>query len=155
MKSVEKEIAELREMETPDLVAEYERLFGRPPRCRNREHLWRRCAWRIQEMKFGGLSRVAKARLEELISEIDLPLTERQRTVAGVLKRPPKPGDPSVGTILVREWRGKQIEVRVVEGGFEFEGVVYKTLTAAAKAVTGTHWNGRLFFGLTERKRSQ
>ena len=153
MKTIEEEIDELRRLPTADLVARYEELYGRPPHCRHREHLWKRIAWKLQERRFGGLSAVAKQRLEELISEIDLPLTESQRTVSGALKRPPKPGEPAVGTVLSRDWHGQRIEVRVVDGGFEYAGVVYKTLSAVAKAVTGAHWNGRLFFGLTARRR--
>ena len=152
---IAKEIEALREMPIPDLVTRYEELYGRPPRSKNREHMWKRCAWKIQEERLGGLSRAAKDRLEELISEIDLPATEAQRTTTGALKRPLKPGDPPVGTVLTRSWHGKEIQVRVVEGGFECDGVVHKTLTAAAMAVTGSHWNGRLFFGLTERRRGK
>ena len=155
MKTIEEEIDELRLMPTLQLIVTYEELFGKPPRCRNREHLWKRCAWKLQEQRLGGLSEVAKQRLGDLIAEIDLPLTERQRTVSGALKRPLKPGDPTMGTVLSREWHGQRIEVKVVEGGFEHAGEVYKTLSSVAKAVTGAHWNGRLFFGLTKRKASQ
>ncbi len=153
-KTVTVEIMELREMNVPELVARYETIYGKPPRIKNREWLWKRISWKIQEERFGGLSQVAKCRLEELISEIDLPLGQDGRTIAGKLRQPGKPSEPAVGTTLVREWHGKQIRVPVLENGFEWDGTVYKSLSAVAKAITGAHWNGRLFFGLVKRKRT-
>ena len=155
MKSITEEIEELRRMNVVQLVERYQELWGREPRCRNREHLWRRCAWKLQEQRFGGLPGVAKDRLEELVAEIDLPLAESQRTVTGELKRPRRPSDPPVGTVLVRQWRGLEIRVQVVDDGYEHGGVVYSTLSAVAKGITGAHWNGRLFFGFTQRRKSK
>ncbi len=152
MKNIAQEIESLRGLEVAELVERYKELFGKPPRLKHRAHLWKRCAWTLQEKQFGGLSETAKHRLEELIGEIDLPLPERQRTVAGKLRGKPKPGDPIPGTTLVRRWRGQEIRVEVSENGFEFDGVLYKSLSAVAKAVTGSHWSGKLFFGLRKRK---
>jgi len=152
---IEKEIEALRKMAVPELVARYREVYGKEPRVRNREWLWKRVSWRIQEMKFGGLSHLAKERLEQIIAELDVPLTERQRSISGRLKRPGRSNDPPVGTILTRTWHGREIQVTVVDGGYEYDGVVHKTLTAAAKAITGSHWNGRLFFGLVKRKKSK
>ncbi len=151
--TIAKEIMELRELEVAELALRYEEVFGKSPRIKRREWLWRRIGWKIQENHFGGLSVVAKQRLEELISEIDLQLGESQSTVSRGFRKSRKPGEPAIGTTLLREWRGRQIEVRVVEEGYEFEHVLFRSLSALAKAVTGTHWNGRLFFGLTKRKR--
>ncbi len=148
-----KEIMALRKMEVPELVASYEEVFGKSPRIKRREWLWRRIGWKIQENRFGGLSVVAKRRLEELISEIDLPLGESQGTVSGDFRKSRKPGEPAIGTTILRQWHGQQIQVRVVDQGYEFECVVFRSLSAVAKAVTGSHWNGRLFFGITKRKR--
>lgn len=153
-KSIPEEITELRAMDVPSLVTKYEAVFGRRPRVKHREFLWKRIAWKIQEQRFGGLSDAAKRRLDELIAEIDLPLGEAMRTVTGRLASASRPGQPAIGTTITRDWRGQQIAVRVVENGFEWNGVPYRSLSAVAKAVTGTHWNGRLFFGLSkERKR--
>ena len=77
------EIRELRAMPVPELVARYEAAFGKPPRTKHREHLWRRIAWKIQEQRFGGLSSTAKGRLDELIAELDVPLA--RQTVRGAL----------------------------------------------------------------------
>ncbi len=152
-----KQITELRGLSMPALVARYEALFGKPPRVKNREFLWKRICWKIQEERFGGLSGAAKARLEELIAEIKLPAEESRRGVSGKLtpSRAARSEGLKVGTSLVREWHGQQISLKVVEGGFELDGVVHNSLSAAAKAVTGSHWNGKLFFGLVGRKRAK
>jgi hypothetical protein len=66
-----------------------------------------------------------------------------------------KPDLPAAGTVITRRWRGRDLEMRVLEDGFELDGLVHKTLSAAAKAVTGAHWNGKLFWGLVGRKRKK
>ena len=153
MRDLASEIERLRKMSVPELVERYEELFGKPPRSKHRERLWKRCAWKLQERRFGGLSEVAKRKLEELIAEIDLALPERTRTVSGVLSGPQRPTDPRLGTIVARKWKGREIRATRHEAGWECGGVVYKSLSAVARAITGSRWNGRLFFNLTERKR--
>ncbi len=96
---------------------------------------------------------MAKNRLEELIAEIDLPIGERKRSVTGALRGPTRAAEHKVGTVFARTWRGRDVRAVAVEGGFECAGVVYRSLSAAAKAVTGSHWNGKLFFGLTTRRK--
>ena len=155
-KSITEEIAELRAMPTNKLVDRYRALFGHPPRVKHREHLWKRCAWKVQEQRFGGLSEVAKRRLDELIAEIRLPIEETQRTVTGRLRangRSSKAGTTPVGSTLTRQWRGEEVRVQVVEGGFEHEGVVHRSLSAVAKAVTGSHCSGPAWFGLAPRRK--
>lgn len=154
MNTMTEEIQELRQLSVPQLLLRYEELWGTKPRCRNKAWLWRRCAWKLQEIRTGGLSNVAKVRLEQMIAEIDFPVDEEAFTVTGRRKTPRRPEDPTPGTILRREWYGKVIEVRVLERGFEYLGVPYRSLSAVAKAVTGSHWNGRLFFGLTKHSTS-
>lgn len=151
MTSIVKQIEELRAMTVPELVARYKKVFGKEPKVKNREHLWKRIAWKIQEQRFGGLSVAAQRRLEELISEIDLPLEENQRAVMGKRRIPRAPQEPAIGTELVRVWKNQEIRVRIVDGGYEHEDVLYRSLSAVAKAVTGSHWNGPLFFGLRNR----
>jgi hypothetical protein len=148
------EIAVLRKLSTDELVARYRAAFGREPRVRHKEWMWKRISWRIQERRLGGLSKVAKARLEELIAAIDLPIAERQRTVSGKLAAKSRPTDPPIGTVFTREWRGREVRVTVVEGGFEFNGEVYRSLTAAVRAATGAHWNPKLFFDPGARRKT-
>ena len=147
-------IAELRGAPVAELAERYEEVFATPPRVKHREWLWRRIAWKIQEQRFGGLSEVARRRLDLLIGELDLPLNG-ERTVRGKVSRSTKPGDPPLGTTLTRTWRGTEIQTTAVEGGWEYDGVVHRSLSAVAKAVTGSHWNGRLFFGLKSRRRAR
>ncbi len=142
-------------MDVPRLAERYAALFGKPPRVRHKAWLWKRIAWKLQERRLGGLSNVARARLEELIAEIELPPVE-----SVVKARAPAPSrrDPKAllpGMVLTRRWRDQKIRVRVLEDGFEWDGQVFPSLSAVARAVTGTHWNGRLFFGLTKRGRAR
>jgi len=149
------EIAELQAMDVAHLAERYEAVFGKRPRVRHRAWLWKRIAWKLQEQRLGGLSKVAKARLEELIGEIELPPIE---DVVPPRPRHPNQGPPKAllpGMVLTRLWRDREIRVRVLKDGFEWEGQVLASLSAVARAVTGTHWNGRLFFGLTKRGASR
>jgi hypothetical protein len=137
---VKAELEALRALDADALLDRYEALFGRSPRSTNREYVFRRVAWRMQELRFGGLSTVARRRLDELVAELDLPKVPPKKAV--------KPG-----AVLTREWRGRSISVTVRDEGVEFEGVMFKSLSAVAKHVTGAHWSGRLFFGLKGRSK--
>ena len=137
MKTVTQELLALRAMDVASLHARYVELFGREPRSRHREHLYRKVAFKIQERAFGGLSAVARKRLDGLIAEIELPTA------------PPMRDGLAPGSVLSRVWHDRRNEVRVLDDGrFEFEGTSYRSLSAIAKAVTGTNWNGRAWFGL-------
>lgn len=129
------ELASLGALDTVALIERYETLYQRPPRARNRTHLLRRIAWKLQADRFGGLSITAQKQLDALMARIEFPIPASTATNAPA---------------LIREWHGKRIVARPIEGGFEFEGNVYRSLSAVAKAATGAHWNGRLFFRLTE-----
>jgi hypothetical protein len=153
MKSIAKEIEALRAMTVPELVERYRQVYGKTPRVKHKEYLWKRISWKIQEIRFGGLSRAAKRRLNELIAEIDLPIDENQRTVTGKIKSTRKPQCLQPGTVLSRQWHGQEIRVIVRDNGFEWNADIYRSLSGVAKAATGSHWNGNLFFGLSSRKK--
>jgi hypothetical protein len=146
VKPISEEIADLRAMNGPELIERYVAMFGKLPRCRQPSWLFQRCAWRLQEKRLGGLSDTAKARLEELIAEIDIDL--------GAVRAQVKRGrQDMLGVTVKRLWKGREVSATTVEGGcWELDGVVYRSLSAVAKHVTGAHWNGRHFFGLTKRK---
>ncbi len=152
MKSIAEEIGELRALPISELVTRYEAAFGRAPRVRHREFLWKRVAWKLQEQRLGGLSTVAKERLDRLIAEIDIPLDECTRSATGRLRSPPK---ASTTATIVRTWRGTEYRATPVPGGYDVNGVLHRSLSAAAQAITGTKWNGRLFFGLTKPRKAQ
>ena len=132
------QVAELPTLPTPKLKAMWRELTGTEPPPYNRTFLVKRLAYRIQELAFGGLSVQAERRLDDLVDELDG-------------KKKPKAKDmtaPIVGTKLIREWQGGMQEVTALADGFEWQGRRYQSLSAVARAITGTRWNGPLFFGL-------
>ncbi|MBF0325496.1 MAG: DUF2924 domain-containing protein [Alphaproteobacteria bacterium] len=132
------QVAELPTLPTPRLKAMWRELTGTEPPPYNRTFLVKRLAYRLQELAFGGLSVKAERRLDDLIEELDG-------------KKKPKAKDmtaPVVGTKLIREWQGVMHEVTALADGFEWQGRRYQSLSAVARAITGTRWNGPLFFGL-------
>jgi len=154
--SIPVQIARLQTMAVGELRVEYLRVFGEEARSRNRVWLWRRIAWRIQELEYGGLSERAKARLEELMPDAELALRTPPgrvhaavRATAGPIsdKRIPKPG-----TVLLRHYKGQRLAVAVTKDGFEYDGRPFRSLSAVAREITGTHWNGLMFFGLKKKK---
>ncbi len=159
--SVIRKIHALRQMSVAELRREWERLYGEPTRSRNRDYLWRRLAFRAQELANGGLSDRAKARIDELCPDtFTRTRTPREALDAAVVankesaprsKRDPRL--PTPGTVITRTYRGRELRLLVLDDAFELDGVHYRSLSEAARAVTGSRWNGRLFFGLVERKR--
>lgn len=145
-RTIIEEIADLRVMTVASLVERYEELHGRPPRSKNRDWLWRRCAWRLQEARLGGLSAAARARVDEIVAEIDLPFAPRQ-TVRGSVSSGESQGPP-VGTIVFREWRGRDVRATKTPAGWQHESVTYRSLSALVKAITGSHTSGPAWFGL-------
>jgi len=146
-------LAALLEMTVGDLADLYLSLYGEPTRSRNRDYLRKRLAWRIQEMAEGGLSQRAIKRIAELGD--NLPERWRMRQAAAEQPITPPPTDrdprlPPVGAQLRRIYQGTPHDVTVVEDGFLYQGQRYRTLSAVAKLITGTAWNGFLFFGLTK-----
>jgi hypothetical protein len=148
-----------------ELQAEWSRLYnGEACRSRNRTYLVKRLCWRVQEVEHGGLSDRARARIDELAPDIfTRTRTPREALDAATAANQPKadpvsgpkrdPRLPAVGTIITRTYRGRELRLLVLDDGFELDGVHYRSLSEAARAVTGSRWNGRLFWGLTERKR--
>lgn len=145
-KGVLAQIAELPRLSHGELQERWRSLYGTEPPTYNRSRLIKRLAYRIQELAHGGLSEFARAELGRHIEAERLDTEAAE--VTRMRRRQRKDGMPVAGTRLIREWRGNRYEVTVVDGGFEFEGRRYRSLTAITKAITGTHWNGRAFFGL-------
>jgi hypothetical protein len=133
------QVAALPEKSMADLKQLWRDLCDREPPPYNRRFLVKRLAYRIQELAYGGLSARAEAKLKELVEEED------RRVKA---KLPVRKGDrPIVGTRL-REWQGVEHTATVLDDGFEYQGRRYKSLSAIARAITGTRWSGPLFWGL-------
>lgn len=138
-------LAALKAMSVRELKAEWERLFDAAAPNNSRGYLEQRLAYRIQELTYGGLSREAVRTLDALADEI-----EGRKGRKAVLA---DARGPVVGTRLVREWDGAEHVVTVLGDGFDWRGQRYKSLSAVARAITGTRWNGWRFFGLREAKR--
>ena len=138
------QVAALPEKSTAELKQLWRALYDRePPPC-NRPFLVKRLAYRIQELAFGGLSARAEAKLQALVGEED-------RRLKG--KQPVRKGDrPISGTRLIREWQGVEHTATVLDDGFEYQGRRYKSLSAVARAITGTRWSGPVFWGLRNHR---
>ncbi len=143
------ELTALRRLAPRELRARYAELFGEQPSTKNRGWLLKRLAWRIQALAEGDLSQRARRRAAELAHDADLRTTAPRPPRAAQAPAPPAPADdrlPPPGTILARPYKGALVQVRVLAAGFEHEGRVYRSLSAVARAVTGSHCNGFLFF---------
>ncbi len=132
-------LAALPEMAAVDLRAEWRRLYRtRPPQRIGRHLLELGVAWKLQERAYGGLSAAMKRRLAELAKTMD-EKGDLAKTRAVRLKP---------GVKLVREWRGETHDVLVLEDGFQWRGQRWRSLSAIAREISGTHWSGPRFFGL-------
>lgn len=135
----------LKSATTPELKQQWRDLFDREPPPYNRRFLESRIAYRIQELAFGGLKPETLLRLERLGEELDGgDKTRRSKRANSNL--------PIIGTRLLREWQGVEHIATVTAEGFEWQGRPYKSLSAIARAITGTRWNGWTFFGLKNHR---
>jgi Protein of unknown function (DUF2924) len=153
--NVGKEVAALKRMTTRELRTRYAEAFGEATNANNRAWLVKRIAWRLQVQAEGGLSERARRRADELANDADLRLsppwvkTVRETPDLPQMPAPRGKGDervPPPGTIITRRYKGESLQVQVLPDGFEFEGAVFKSLSAVARAITGQHCNGFHFF---------
>ena len=154
-------IEQLRSLNVIALRKKYQHLFGDQSRSSNKQYLFRRIAWRLQANAEGGLSERACNRAVQIADEADLRtrapkgFLSAQVSATSTVDHPPAQRDarlPASGSLLTRRLNDRQIVVKVLADGFEFESRHYRSLSAIAREVTGTRWNGLLFFGLTERR---
>ena len=140
------QIAALKRADTPALKARWRELFGAEPPPYNRRFLESRLAYRLQELAYGGLSADTVARLVALAGEA---ATGRAKGSKKALS-----DRPVSGTRLIREWKGVEHHVTVRDADFEYQGRPFKSLSAIARAITGTRWNGLVFFGLKGQRKT-
>lgn len=133
-------LAALKTASTPELRVQWRQLFDSEPPPYNRRFLESRLAYRIQELAYGGLKPETVARLEALGEQLD----------GGniVVRRTRVDDKPIAGTRLIREYQGVEQTVTVLNEGYEWQGRPYRSLSAIARAITGTRWNGWTFFGI-------
>jgi hypothetical protein len=155
--NIEREVAALRAMSVGQLCERYAELFGETSRTRHKAYLIRRIAWRLQAVAEGDLSERARRRAEELANDAEVRVTPPRE-----FDRRLRPGRtspdlaivstdcrlPSPGTAIVRKYKGQTLRVLVLPDALEFDGGRYNSLSAVAKAVTGSHCNGYRFFRL-------
>lgn len=146
--SLLRQIADLQHMSYEELKERWAMLYGGTPPAYNRTFIIKRLAYRLQELAYGGLSEQAQTKMRDVLQtygfdqngcDLNKRQTQREKRRRAEM--------PVAGTRLVRNWNGRRYEVIVVPGGFEYEGKKYRSLTAVTKAITGTHWNGKAFFG--------
>ena len=137
-------LAALKTAPTPELKAQWRELFDSEPPPFNRRYLESRLAYRIQELAYGGLRPETIRRLERLGEELDGGDRKKSRMRVDNM--------PITGTRLIREWQGVEHAVTVKMDGFEWQGRPYRSLSAIARAITGTRWNGWVFFGLKNHR---
>ncbi len=156
--NVAKEVAALRKMTMRELRAKYAEAFGETTNANNKQWLLKRIAWRLQANAEGDLSERARQRAAELANDSDLrlsppkPKAQPPEVPIHIAQLSVAPADrlPPPGTVITRHYKGETLRVTVLSDGFEFEGERYKSLSAVAKAITGQHCNGYLFFRLTK-----
>jgi hypothetical protein len=156
--NIAKEIAGLQQMTVDELRAKFADVFGERTTARHKEWLVRRIAWRLQAQAEGDLSERARQRAAELANDADIRVsaprvvtaaaTASHRTTTATVPLDPDRRLPLPGTIITRQYKGQTLEVRVLDHGFEFGGEIFKSLSAVAKHITGTHCNGYHFFRL-------
>jgi hypothetical protein len=160
--SVDRVIDELRGLNVAALKLRYREIFGEESRSSNKQFLFRRIAWQLQAKAEGDLSERARRRAAEIADDADIRTrapkdfhTSPEQGVYSALDRSRPQKDwrlPAPGTLLTRRLDGRDIIVKVLKDGFEYQSRYYRSLSAIAREVTGTRWNGLLFFGLAERR---
>ncbi len=156
------DLAALETMTVAELRERYVRLFGEATTSHNRLWLLRRIAWRMQALAEGDLSQRAQRRIAELANDADLRLSAPRRRQPGATflnPCPPRNGPDRdarlrPGAVIVRPYKGTQLQVKVLEIGFEYQGTTYRSLSAVAKAITGAHCSGYGFFHLRTQEAS-
>jgi hypothetical protein len=172
LQAVTGQIAALAHRPTRDLVRQYEEVFGAPPRSRNVRWLRKRIAFRLQEAADGSLSDRARLRVAELGDELPLPWRARAHAAASGASAAARPASstsphcappmrasvarrdprlPAPGTVLRRTHEGLEHQVVVLDVGFRYRDETFTNLSHIARLITGTSWNGYLFFGLKQR----
>ena len=144
--NITREVAVMQRMTVRELQRKYAEVFGEECRSKHKQSLIKRIAWRLQANAEGDLSERARRRAAELANDADL------RMKAPAISRSHDSRIPKPGTVLTRKYKGGTVQVTVLPDGFEHEGAVYSSLSAVAKAITGSHTSGFLFFRLLGKR---
>jgi len=144
-KSIDVEIARLRDLDIGDLQSRWHTVFRRrPPPHLPRHLLFRVLAYRLQADAFGDLDGESQRLLDRPVTPEHAALRAVKLSRRTIELRP--------GSVLGREWNGKMHRVAVLTDGFAWNGNTYPSLSNIAVAITGTRWNGPKFFGLRDQQ---
>jgi len=161
---IAREVEALRDLTVNQLQDKWVDVWNEPCRSRNKDFLRKRIAWKIQANAYGGLSQRALDRARELADETLLKIRGASTPGPGcpetkVTRHSFRTSDdarlPVPGAVLTRVYNGRKIIVTVLDDGFEWDGQKFGSLSAVAKAVTGAHWNGFLFFGIDRKVKEE
>lgn len=144
--NIEAIVAQLQQMTVSELREKFREVFGEDTKTGNKQWLIKRIAWRMQANAYGGLSERAKRRAEELANDADVRVLPPRSQATIPFATQANVVAPMAGSEITRMYKGRQLVVRVVEGGFVFEGEKFKSLSAVAKHITGSHCSGQAFF---------
>jgi len=156
---IDKQKMMLETLSPQDLRERYAVLYGHTPTTKNRVHLINKILWAMQRDAFGDISEAARKKALSIADDRDVrgrfpnvqrPEAKDQPVSPKVVAFTPEP-NLLPGSVLTRDYQGKKIRVVVLKDGFEWNGQAYKSLSAIARAITGTRWNGKLFFGLKKK----
>jgi hypothetical protein len=153
---LDQEVSRLKQATVGALRQRYAEVFGEYPRTGNKTWLLRRILWRLQALAEGDLSQRAQRQAALLANDADLrlyPPQSSQGTSFPTLDRPRDSRLPKPGTVLNRRYKGQVHQVQVLANGFAYQDATYRSLSAVAKAITGSHGNGFLFFRLTAKEK--
>lgn len=150
------QIATLKNAPLTELQNKYKVLFDtKETPCDNKVYLLKRIAYKLQEVKYGGLSETVKTKIRELMAKYDpvnnKALRPRVTSAGKEVSSLPFGRDkrlPIPGTVITKKYKGQVIQVKVLEKGFEYNNTFYKSLSSLTYEITGAHWNGYDFFGL-------
>ena len=143
------QLAELQNTSFSELNKKYKELFGKAETASHKMYLFRRIAYRLQELESNGISNEAKKRLKELIEKYD-PINNKEFRPEPTITRASSCDRrlPIPGTVITKKYKGTNYIVKVLENNFEYDEKIYNSLSAIAKEITGSHWNGYFFFNL-------
>jgi Protein of unknown function (DUF2924) len=152
--SVLRQIQELEAMSVRELQAKHLELYGFETRSKHKTQLFKRLAWRVQELKWGGIPDEVIERLREIEDDRDArflpPRKPSERVEVVEVPRRAQKRVPVPGTVVEREYEGELHRVTILDKGVSYRGRQFRSLSGVAREITGTIWNGKRFFGLVD-----
>lgn len=137
--AVIKQVVALQNLKTTELKKMWNRFFNNPPEVDSRQYMTANIAYKLQELAYGGVDEATENKIKSYAKKVQTPLDKSKKA---------KKYKPMIGSKIVKDYNGTLLEVLVVQEGFAYNGEVFKSLSAVAKKITGTNWNGLRFFGV-------